>query len=338
MKYRFIIISSIVLFCVIFVSGTYLFVPFGNHNRKMITVHINNGDGLNTIARKLEKHGLVSHAVIFKWISFFFGKRRSYKSGEYRINDRISIISLIDLIDKGRTALISVTIPEGHRILEIVTALQQKGFMNLDSFIALCSDQEFIRAFNIGANVSSLEGFLFPETYKFSKTESDYTILKTMIKTFLRNIPENYEQLAKRVGLTYYEAVILASIIEKETSVSSERRIISSVFHNRITKKMRLQTDPTVIYGIKNFDGNLTKRQLRTKNPYNTYIVEGLPPTPICNPGLASLMAAVQPAPTSYLFFVAKGDGTHQFTTNYRDHYRWVRKFQKSRRTNYRSF
>ena len=159
-----------------------------------------------------------------------------------------------------------------------------------------------------------------------------------MIKTFLRNIPKDYEQLANKVGLTYYEALILASIIEKETSIASERRIISSVFHNRLTKNMRLQTDPTVIYGIKNFDGNLTRRQLRTKTPYNTYIVEGLPPTPICNPGLASLMAAVQPVSTSYLFFVAKGDGTHKFTTNYRDHYRWVRKFQKGRRTNYRSF
>ena len=322
----------------ILVSGIYIFVPHGNENKKTTTVHINNGDGLNTIARKLEKQGLVGDAAFFKWISFLLGKRRSYKSGEYQIDGKISMIDLIDLLDKGQTALISVTIPEGQRFLEIVTVLQQKGFINLNKFIMLCSNRDFIDSFNITPKINMLEGFLFPETYKFSKSESDYTILKTMVRTFHRNIPKNYEQLAGNVGLTYYEAVILASIIEKETGFASERGTISSVFHNRLGKKMRLQSDPTVIYGIKNFNGNLTKRHLRTKTPYNTYVVEGLPPTPICNPGLASLMAAVQPAPTSYLYFVAKGDGTHKFSTNYRDHYRSVRKFQKRRITNYRSF
>jgi len=316
----------------------FLFFPFGSANQGQVTVNINNGESLSTISRKLAEHKLVSHAFFFKWTSILLGKRRSYKSGEYQIKSKISIFDLINLLDKGRTALISVTIPEGQRIIEIVAILQQKRFANLDRFTSLCSDPEFINSFNINPNLITLEGFLFPETYKFSKTESDYTILRTMIKTFLRNIPENYQQQAKLVGLTYYEAVILASIIEKETSIGSERTIISSVFHNRLKENMRLQTDPTVIYGIKNFDGNLTRRQLRTKTPYNTYIVKGLPPTPISNPGLASLKAAVQPAKTTFLYFVAKGDGTHKFSTNYRDHYRHVRQFQKRRKMNYRSF
>jgi UPF0755 protein len=184
----------------------------------------------------------------------------------------------------------------------------------------------------------TLEGFLFPETYKFSKASTEKTILKKMVDTFFQKLPVNYEQLAKKVGLTFYEAIILASIIEKETSVPAERTLIASVFHNRLKQRMRLQTDPTVIYGIKNFDGNLTRKQLRTRTPYNTYINYGLPPTPIANPGLESLMAAVKPANSNYIYFVAKGDGTHAFSVNYQQHKRAVAKFQRRRKRNYRSF
>ena len=319
-------------------SGMFVYLPIGNIDKNQITLIINSGDSLNTISRKLNEHSLVSHAFLFKLTSIILGKRRSYKSGEYKIADRISIINLIDLLDKGQTALVSVTIPEGQRIIEIEKILKQKGFINLKKFISLCSNAEFIRSFDIIPDIYTLEGFLFPDTYRFSKAESEYTILRVMIKTFFRNIPDDYKHQARKAGLSYYEAIILASIIEKETSVAFERRIISSVFHNRLKNNMPLQTDPTVIYGIKNFDGNLTKRQLRTKTPYNTYIVRGLPPTPISNPGLASLMAAVQPADSRYLYFVAKGDGTHKFSTNYRDHRRSVKRFQKIRRANYRSF
>jgi UPF0755 protein len=159
-----------------------------------------------------------------------------------------------------------------------------------------------------------------------------------MVETFFRKIPNDYEQQAKKVKLTFYEAVILASIIEKETSVAEERKLVASVFHNRLQSNMRLQTDPSVIYGIDNFDGNLTRKQLRANNPYNTYVHFDLPPTPIANPGLDSLIAAVQPSATDYLYFVAKGDGTHEFTSNYRDHKSAVGKYQKRRNNRYRSF
>ena len=154
-------------------------------------------------------------------------------------------------------------------------------------------------------------------------------------------MPEDLEERGKSVNLSFYKAVILASIIEKETGAVEERKLISSVFHNRLKKKMRLATDPTVIYGIKNFDGDLTKKQLRTKTPYNTYRIRGLPPTPIANPGAEALRASVDPAETEYLYFVAKGNGRHKFSATLREHNAAVNKYQRRERKpteRYRSY
>jgi len=311
--------------------------PIGGSQYQTVIIKIENGDSLNRIAGNLESQGLVVSRLLFKWGAVLLGKGKSIKTGEYEIKGTVSAYSLIQLLSSGAPNLKRITIPEGLRMNEIFELLSQNGFGKYEDYIELSQQPEFIKSL-LGRGITSLEGFLFPETYLFSKYTSATNILRAMVTAFFANVPEDYEQQAKGVGLSYYEAVILASIIEKETGVASERGVIASVFHNRLKQNMKLQTDPTVIYGIADFDGNLTRRQLRTMTRYNTYLIHGLPPTPIACPGLAALLAAVQPAETDYLYFVAKGDGTHEFTSKYTDHRKAVARYQKRRIKNYRSF
>jgi len=313
-------------------------MPYGSDSREKVLIIIQKGEGLSKITRKLGNEQLVYSAFLFKWSSFILGKSKNFKRGEYHLKGRSSMLELIKILDKGSNIRVRVTIPEGLQMKEIFSILRKSELKNKGEYESYCFSRKFIDKFKYSKNSKTLEGFLFPETYLFATDTSERTILKTMVKTFNTNIPKNYEQQARKNGLTFYEAIILASIIEKETSVSSERNIIASVFHNRLKKNMKLQTDPTVIYGIKNFDGNLTRKQLKTKTPYNTYVNHGLPPTPIANPGLESLIAAVQPADTEFIFFVAKGDGTHKFTTNYKEHKKAVYEFQKRRKNKYKSY
>lgn len=330
-------ISILLLISILALTGAML-MPAGGRPEQTAYFEIKKGASLNRIAANLESRGLIASRFLFKWGSIFLGKRKSIKSGEYEIKGQVSTFALIQLLSKGTTVLKKVTIPEGRRMTEIFQILSKSGFGRYEEYIKYSVQPTFLNTLGLGDKIFSLEGFLYPETYFFSKNVSAKTVLRTMVKAFFENTPEDYGKQARMVGLSYYKAVILASIIEKETSASSERQLIASVFHNRLKQNMKLQTDPTVIYGIKNFNGNLTRKQLRTPTPYNTYMVKGLPPTPIASPGMAALMAAVRPAVTDYLFFVAKGDGTHKFTSNYRDHRRAVVKYQKRRRRDYKSF
>ena len=338
MKTKLVVIAlSIFLAFIVFFTGFIVF-PLGNRSGKTEYFEIKNGESLSRIAANLEKENLIHSKTVFKWTSIFLGKRKSIKSGDYEIKGPVSILSLIRLLNEGKTILVKMTFPEGLRMDEIFNLLEANGFGVEANYQQLCRNRKFIESIGLPANITSLEGFLFPETYFFSKHTSPDVILRTMVKSFFQNIPPDYAEKAKNIDLSFYEAIILASIIEKETGVSSERKLIASVFHNRLKKNMRLQTDPTVIYGIKDFNGNLTRKQLRSRNPYNTYYYKGLPPTPIANPGLASLLSAVHPAKTNYLYFVAKGDGTHKFTSNYRDHNHAVTRYQLHRTRNYKSF
>jgi UPF0755 protein len=181
-----------------------------------------------------------------------------------------------------------------------------------------------------GKTLSTLEGYLFPDTYYLIKEMPPEEIIKMMIHQFRKVFRPELESIAFEKGISQREAVILASIIEKETPLSEEKPFISAVLYNRLKKRMPLQSDPTVIYGIKDFNGNLTKEDLLKPSPYNTYLITGLPPTPICNPGKDSILAALHPAPVPYLYFVSKNDGSHYFSSNIKDHNRAVSKYQKS--------
>ncbi|MDP2973069.1 MAG: endolytic transglycosylase MltG, partial [Deltaproteobacteria bacterium] len=176
----------------------------------------------------------------------------------------------------------------------------------------------------------TLEGYLFPDTYHFIKEMEPEEVIRMMVHQFRKIFGPDLIEKASQMGITPREAVTLASIIEKEASLSEEKPLVSAVFHNRLKRRIPLQSDPTVIYGISNFDGNLTKEHLLTPTPYNTYLILGLPPTPICNPGKESIIAALHPASAPYLYFVSKNDGSHHFSESFEEHQRAVGKYQKT--------
>jgi UPF0755 protein len=204
--------------------------------------------------------------------------------------------------------------------------VEKSGLGSAADITTRAGDPAFARSHGIPAG--SLEGYLFPDTYLFPRGVSAEAILTTMLQRFRSVFTAEWEQRAAQIGLTVHEVVTLASIIEKETGAPSERPLISSVFHNRLKKGMRLETDPTVIYGIRDFDGNLTRKHLETFTPYNTYVIKGLPPGPIASPGKDALEAALFPAQTGYFFFVSKNNGTHHFSSSFEEHQNAVQRYQ----------
>jgi UPF0755 protein len=229
----------------------------------------------------------------------------------------------------GRVVQYEITIPEGYTLAQISRVVEEKRLARSDEFIRRATDPVFLQS--LGYDTDSLEGYLYPESYYFSKRVGSEGILRALVKRFEAVYTPEMEKRAEEIGMTRLEVVTLASIIEKETSVEEERPVVSAVFHNRIKKKIPLQSDPTVIYGLPHFNGNLTRKNLKNRSPYNTYRVKGLPPGPIANPGKASLWAALNPAPVEYLYFVSKNDGTHYFSKTLTEHNRAVQKYQRRR-------
>ena len=237
---------------------------------------------------------------------------------------------ILETLKGGKVRLYRVTIPEGYQLRQIAQAIEAAGFGKAQDFHRLATDPEVAQS--VGIEAQTLEGYLFPDTYHFPRDLKQPAIIEAMLKRFRAVITDEWQARAREIDLSLHEVVTLASIIEKETGDPAERPLISSVFHNRLRKKMRLETDPTVIYGIKDFNGNLTRKDLRTPTPYNTYVIKGLPPGPIASPGAAALEAALYPAESDYLFFVSRRDRTHQFSTNWKDHNQAVREYQLRRR------
>jgi UPF0755 protein len=284
------------------------------------------GQGLKQTARALQQAGLVSDALRFTLVARFDKKAKLIKAGEYFFSTTMTPREILNQMVEGRVHLYRLTIPEGYNLLQIAAAVAEAGLGSEKRFLATARDPQTARHF--GINADTLEGYLFPDTYYFPHGLDSLTIIATMVKQFRAAFKPAWRQRAKELGMSVHQVVTLASIIEKETGAPEERALISSVFHNRLKKGMRLETDPTVIYGIPNFDGNLTRRDLETYTPYNTYMIKGLPPGPIASPGALSLKAALYPADTHFLYFVSKKDGTHKFSTTIKEHIAAVRKYQ----------
>ncbi|MFW5902008.1 MAG: endolytic transglycosylase MltG [Thermodesulfobacteriota bacterium] len=306
----------------------YMHTPIDPDSTAAASLTIAPGDNFDTIVDKLQSAGLVDHPLKFELVTRWKGVERKLQAGEYRLPKNIKPISLIAALKKGAVALHPVTIPEGFNIRQVAAHLEEKDLAGREVFLSAATSPELAAKLDIPSD--TVEGYLFPDTYSFAASASPGKIIRTMVAQFRGNFPPKWEKRARELGFTVHEIVTLASIIEKETSAPSERPIIASVFHNRLERSMRLETDPTVIYGIEDFDGNLTRKHLRQQTPYNTYQIWGLPPGPIANPGPASLRAALYPADTDYLFFVAKPDGTHHFSKTLRAHNQAVRKYQLS--------
>lgn len=294
-----------------------------------VTFEVKPGDGFSRINGRLSNRNLISNAKIFHRYAQINDLLKSFKAGQYQIEPGSNMLDIIDTLTKGKSITTSVVIPEGKNLFEIAGLLEAKGITNGAEFIKLAKDESYAKELNIPA--TRFEGYLYPDTYKFTPKSSPKQVIKIMTNNF-HNQVKSLDFSSPRNNLTKHQLIILASVVEKETGASWERPMIAGVFHNRLKKRMRLQSDPTTIYGIyENYKGNLRKRHLQEKTPYNTYRIPALPAGPISNPGLSSLKAVINPAKHDYIYFVSKNDGTHIFTKTYREHLQAVNKFQKSR-------
>jgi len=296
---------------------------------KPVNFTVSSGQHLSAIARNLKSQELISDPSAFKLYVRLKKAGTRIKAGEYEMNTGMSPETILNILTSGKNKLYRLTIPEGKNIREIAERAQAAGLCSRQHFLSLCNDLEFINQFELPG--MTLEGYLFPDTYFFSRETDCKTLIKKMVSTFNRTFNDTWKARAKEIGLTVHEVVILASIIEKETGDAKERPLIASVFHNRLKRRMRLESDPTVIYGVSDYHGRIRYKHLRRVTPYNTYQIAGLPAGPIANPGAQALEAALYPARTDYLFFVSKNDTTHQFSTNLKDHNKAVRKYQLNR-------
>ena len=290
------------------------------------------GQSFNSIANDLKSKGVLKSAEAFRVYGKFTRQIPNVKVGEYRLNTAMTPPQVMSVITSGFSITRALTIPEGYSVFEIADLLELKGFATRSEIIKLSFDKVFVKKV-LGVDRQSIEGYLFPDTYSFTKYMGAEKILSEMVKTF----KENFQKIPKPFPFdwTDYQVITMASIIEKETGAPHERQLISSVFHNRLKKNMRLQTDPTIIYAKALKSGRIVidikKSDLSWEHPYNTYMKAGLPPGPISNPGFDAMKAAVNPAITEFLFFVSQNDGTHIFSETYEKHAAAVRKFQQRR-------
>jgi UPF0755 protein len=297
-----------------------------------VIYEIKPGQNFKSVARDLQAKGVLKSADAFALYGKLTRQIPNVKRGEYKLSTAMTPPQVMSVITSGFSITRAVTIPEGYSTFEIAELLEAKHFAPRAEIMRLAFDKEFVKK-NLGVERPSLEGYLYPETYAFTKYMGPEKILTEMVKTF----KEKFEKVPKPFPFdwTDYEVVTMASIIEKETGAAHERQLISSVFNNRIRKNMRLQTDPTIIYAKALVSGKLVidirKSDLSWVHPYNTYTRSGLPPGPISNPGLDAMKAAVNPAITDFLFFVSQNDGTHIFSNTYAKHAEAVRKFQQRR-------
>ncbi len=311
---------------VIFELHTYAETPANVNAQDNVIIRVRPGQTLTSTANILQQANLVKSRLKFILIARIKGMDKHLKAGEYLLSAAMPPRKILEIMVKGAVNLHKLTVPEGYNISQIAVLVENANFGSKDNFIKQATDPGLASKNGIAA--SSLEGYLFPDTYLFPREVTIEKIISTMVNRFRSIFTTEWEKRAKNLGFTVHQVVTLASIIEKETGAAFERPIISSVFHNRLKKNMRLESDPTVIYGIKNFDGNLTRKHLSTKTPYNTYKIRGLPAGPIANPGRASLEAALFPDKTVYIYFVSKKDNTHYFSKTLAEHNQAVRKYQ----------
>lgn len=328
-KIQAIKLATITLFTItisiIFYNAYLFYTPYVSED-KLFTVKP--GQGFSSVNAKLSQEKLIISARLFHRYAQFTNKMGSLKAGTYTIPSQSHMGDVLDILTNGVPLLTKITIPEGKNMYEVAKLFEQSGITSYEDFISLCRDQSIITT--LGIKAPSLEGYLFPETYMFAPQ----TPAKQVIMTLLRQFHEKTKTIDLSSSfLSAHEVVILASIVEKETGAKWERPLIAGVYLNRLKKKMRLQADPTTIYGIwETYNGNLRRKHLLQKTDYNTYKMSGLPLGPIANPSLAAIKAVLSPNKHNNLFFVSKNDGTHVFTPTYKLHRQAVDTWQRNRK------
>ena len=313
----------VVLFFVLLIN--YSTNPIDNKN-KTILVDIPTGSSFLKVTEILNQAGLVKYRVFFYSLAIKKNARRSIRAGEYEFNTSLTPSAMIDKLLRGEIKIHEVIIREDLSLREIAAILDKEKLINKDDFFELAGDEDFLESLNIKAD--SIEGYLFPETYFLDRSMSTRQIMKIMVSQFWKKVTPEMIKRAGEFGFNTHQLVTLASIIGKESGDDAEKPMISAVFHNRLRKKMRIQSDPTAVYDLDNFEGKILRSHLKRKSPYNTYVRKGLPPGPIANPGLTSLKAVLYPTEVNYLYFVSKKDGTHYFSNSLAEHNRAIKRYQ----------
>jgi len=320
--------SAFFLLAVVLLSAgvaQYLIQPAGKKGPDQIFI-VHKGATLREVLCDLEKRGIIANKTSLLLWNRLTGHGTQIKAGEYRLNSGMAPLGVLRILSKGNIITHPVTIPEGFNIKQIAEELDKKGLADKTRFSALAEDPDVARSYGISG--PSLEGYLYPDTYRFGRGQPAISIIDVMVRRFFEVTNPLQERIGES-GMTFQQVVIMASLIEKETGQGEERPVIASVFLNRLKRGMRLESDPTVIYGISDFNGNLTRKDLSESTPYNTYVINGLPFGPIANPGEESIKAVLYPEDTDYLYFVSKNNGSHHFSKTLQEHNRAVKIYQR---------
>ncbi len=340
MRRRLLIIFSLIaLFVVACITAlafwlhSELGAPYYSAQIGEVFVDIQKGATANEVASLLVHAGILKNRIPFVTYLRYTGKARQIQAGEYRFCGPDTPIRIAQRLIQGDVHFYSITIPEGLTAGETIALLAHSNLGNIAEMERALLNTDWIR--DLDPKAKNLEGYLFPETYRFGRKSDSETILKTMVNQFRLRISKIMAESAAQSGWSISSLVILASMIEKEAKQLEERPLVASVLVNRLRKRIPLACDATIIYALKlagTYKGNLRKVDMEMDSPYNSYLHLGLPPGPIANPGADSLRAALNPAETDYLYYVSRNDGTHQFSKDFRSHLQAVNKFQRANR------
>ncbi len=313
----------IFVFCALLLNYSISSIDKKNIN---VLVDIPTGSSFLKVTEILNQAGLIKSRLFFYSLTIIKNARRHIRAGEYEFNTSLTPAAMIDKLLRGEIKNYRVVIPEDLSLREIAAILDKDKLINKEDFFTLAGDEDFLESLNIKAD--SIEGYLFPDTYFLDRSMSTRQIMKKMVNQFWTKVTPEMIKRAGDLRFDVHQLVTFASMIGKESGDDAEKPMISAVFHNRLRKKMRLQSDPTAVYDLDNFEGKIVRSHLRRNSPYNTYIIRGLPPGPIANPGLASLKAALYPAPVNYLYFVSKKDGSHFFSSSLDVHKQAINRYR----------
>lgn len=324
---KYIYVNAVRLFLMVcllwYLAG--LFISPG-HGSVVCDISFPPGSSIRTLANELKDGGVIRSSWHFVLMTRLRGDSHRLQAGEYRFSDAMTPDEILRKIVSGEVDYRKFTLPEGYSIFQAAELLEQKGFFKKVAFLGKCRDTSLLE--RLGITEGSAEGYLYPATYNLSRTGGEELLLEQMIGQFNKA----YAAILAGEGsgrFTRHQIVTLASIIEKEAVSADEKPLISSVFHNRLRIGMPLQSDPTALYGVRAFSGKVSKADIQRQSPYNTYRNRGLPPGPIGNPGTGAVQAAMSPAKTDFLYFVARQDGTHQFSRTLAEHNRAVVRYLK---------
>ncbi|HPK54314.1 MAG TPA: endolytic transglycosylase MltG [Smithellaceae bacterium] len=326
-KKRYYIVLFLALGLLAFVASLidYSINSIDNKNTTVV-IDIPTGSGFFKIAEILNQKGMVKNRLLFYALVTYRHAWRSIRAGEYEFSTSLTPYAVIDKLLRGEIKHYKVFIPEDSSVKEIAAILMKDKLIDEESFFEAAADEEFLKSLDIQADY--IEGYLFPDTYYLERSMNTRQIMRKMVDRLWNKFSPAMLEKAKEMSLSVHALITLASIIGKESGNNAEKPLISAVFHNRLKRKMPLQSDPTAVYDLENFTGAVKRSHLKRNSPYNTYVISGLPPGPIANPGLDSMKAALYPAKVDYLYFVAQGDGSHFFSSSLEMHNKAIARYR----------